>query len=81
MAMVILKILHNYTSEEHPVSQTAIVTYLNDMDIECSRKTVGRNLKYLIGIGLPIKRKNERNGGYYYDHENDNFFKRKIINN
>ena len=74
-----LKILHNYTSIEHPVTQTAIVTYLNDMDIACSRKTVGRNLKYLMDMGLPIKRKNEKNGGYYYDHDNDKFFSRLSI--
>ena len=69
----ILKILYNYTSFEHPVTQTAIVTYLNDMDIDCSRKTVGRNLRYLIDMGLPIERKKAKNGGYYYNHINDNF--------
>lgn len=75
----VLKILHNYTSIEHPVTQTAIVTYLNDMDIACSRKTVGRNLKYLMDMGVPIKRKNVKNGGYYYDYNNDNFFSRLSI--
>ena len=72
----VLKILYNYTSEEFPATQTAIVNYLNDIDVPCSRKTVGRNLKYLIDIGLPIKRKQCKNGGYYYDRENDSFFKR-----
>ena len=70
----ILRILYNYTSFDFPATQTAIVNYLNDIDIQCSRKTVGRNLKYLIDIGLPIKRKHSKYGGYYYDFNNDNFF-------
>lgn len=76
----ILRILHNYTSSEYPATQTTIVNYLNDIDIQCSRKTVGRNLKYLIDCGLPIKRKSSKSGGYYYDFDNDNFFVRTDIN-
>lgn len=73
----ILRILHNYSSADFPVSQTHIVNYLNEIDISCSRKTVGRNLNYLIDCGVPIKRKHSKSGGYYYDFENDSFFKRK----
>ena len=73
----ILRILYAYTSFEYPATQTAIVNYLNDVGIACSRKTVGRNLKYLVEIGVPIKRKCSKRGGYYYDFENDSFFKRK----
>ena len=76
----ILKILYNYTSFDHPATQTAIANYLNDIDIPCTRKTVGRNLKYLIDSGLPIKRRYCKNGGYYYDLENDTFFVRTKIN-
>jgi len=75
----ILRILHNYTSFEYPATQTTIANYLNDIGIPCSRKTVGRNLKYLIDCGVPIKRKACKNGGYYYDFDNDNFFVRKTI--
>lgn len=75
----ILRILYNYTSFDYPATQTNIVNYLNDMDIACTRKTVGRNLKYLICAGAPIKRKAEKNGGYYYDFDNDTFLARKII--
>ena len=75
----ILRILHNYTSFDYPVTQTNIVNYLNEIDIPCSRKTVGRNLKYLIECGVPIKRKNCKNGGYYYDFEDDVFFLRTQI--
>ena len=76
----ILKVLYNFTSFEYPATQTAIVNYLNDIGISCTRKTVGRNLKYLIDSGLPIKRKQCKNGGYYYDLDNDNFFVRTKIN-
>ena len=75
----ILKILYNYTSFAYPATQTTIVNYLNDIDIPCSRKTVGRNIKYLVDIGVPIKRKFSKNGGYYYDFENDSFFTRMNI--
>ena len=74
----ILRILYNYTSFDYPVTQTELVNYLTDIDIPCTRKTVGRNLKYLIDCGVPIKRKYCKNGGYYYDVANDNFFVRKI---
>lgn len=75
----ILRVLYCYTSEDYPVTQTSIAKYLNDLDVECDRKTVGRNLKYLIDAGVPIKRKSGKNGGYYYDIENDKFFERKQI--
>ena len=75
----IFRILHNYTSVNYTVTQTDIVKYLNDIDIPCTRKTVGRNLKYLIDAGVPIKRKSSKNGGYYYDFENDKFLVRKVI--
>ncbi len=73
----VLRVLYNFTSPEFPATQTVIVNYLNDIDVSCSRKTVGRNIKYLINCGVPIKRKCSKNGGYYYDLENDNFFVRK----
>jgi predicted transcriptional regulator len=70
----VLRVLYNYTSYDYPATQTAIVNYLNDLDIACTRKTVGRNIRYLIESGVPIKRRMPKNGGYYYDHKNDRFF-------
>ena len=70
----ILRIVYAYTSTDFPVTQTAIVHYLNDIGIPCCRKTVARNLGYLMDMGVPLKRKAGRNSGYYYDHENDKFF-------
>ena len=52
----ILNVLKRYSSKEFPVSQTAICAYLNDIDIPCERKTVGRNIGYLIEFGYPIKK-------------------------
>ncbi len=75
----ILKVLYSYTSFEYPVTQTSLAEYLNDIEISCDRKTVGRNLRCLMRCGLPIKRKNGKNGGYYYDGENDTFFVRKTM--
>ncbi len=75
--LYILRILYNYTSYDYPVTQTDIAKYLNDIDISCSRKTVGRNLKCLMDGGLPVKRKRKTRGGYYYDQSHDTFFVRK----
>lgn len=72
----VLRVLYNYSSFDYPVTQTHLADYLNDIGVSCTRKTVGRNLKYLIESGVPIKRKYARNGGYYYDFENDRFFVR-----
>ena len=75
----ILRVLYCYTSVENPATQTHIANYLNDIDIPCDRKTVGRNIKYLIDMGLPIIKSNGIKRGYYYDIENDKFFIRKEI--
>ena len=63
--LYVLNILKLYSSEEHPVSQTAICNYLNDIHISCDRKTVGRNIAYLQEFGYPIKKINSK--GYYFD--------------
>ena len=61
----ILNVLKRYSSEEYPVSQTAVCNYLNDIDVPCERKTVGRNIRYLIEYGYPIKKVYGK--GYYLD--------------
>lgn len=75
----VLKVLYNYTSNENPATQTFISDYINDMGIPCDRKTVGRNIKYLTEIGLPIKRSTKNKKGYYYDKSNDNFFNKGVV--
>ena len=71
----ILKVLYNYTSKENCATQTFIANYLRDIGIPCDRKTVGRNIKYLIEIGVPIKKSDKNKNGYYYDKVNDRFFR------
>ena len=74
----ILRILYSFTTAEYTATQTDILHYLNDMGIPCCRKTVKRNIEYLVGMGAPIKRKEGRNGGYYYEHDRDRFLVRRI---
>ena len=60
--LYVLNILKAFSSPESPVTQSAICTYLRDIDLLCDRKTIGRNIKYLIDFGYPIKRTRK---GYY----------------
>lgn len=71
----IMRVLYNYTSNENPATQTFIANYLRDIGVPCDRKTVGRNIKYLIEMGVPIKKSDKNRNGYYYDRTNDKFFK------
>ena len=64
--LYVLNILKALSSAENPVSQTAICNYLNDIRIKCDRKTVGRNIGYLIKFGYPIKSVYRK--GCYLDH-------------
>lgn len=72
----VLNIL-KYTSKECPVTQTQICEYLNDIDISCDRKTVGRNIEYLRQIGYPIERINGK--GVYIDRSKMSETKNKFI--
>ncbi len=73
----ILKILYCYTSADYPATQYHIAHYLNDINIPCDRKTVGRNIQYLIDMGLPICKSRSSKRGYFYDITNDTFFTRR----
>ena len=76
--LYVLNIIKLYSSEEHPVSQTVICNYLNDIKVPCDRKTVGRNITYLQEFGYPIKKVNKK--GYYLDkNEMEQNSKRWII--
>lgn len=63
--LYVLNVLKVYSSKEYPVSQTSICKYLNDINVTCDRKTVGRNIFYLIEFGYPIKKIDGK--GYYID--------------
>lgn len=47
-------ILKKYTSIDNPVSYTVLANYLQAIDRPCDRKTVARNVEYLIADGFPI---------------------------
>lgn len=65
--LYVLNIIKRYSSEENPISQTAICLYLNDIGVPCDRKTVGRNVAYLREFGYPIKKIAGK--GYFLDKE------------
>ena len=44
--------LQKGSSPEHPITQTNIANVINSMGIPCDRKTVGRNIDYLIDFGV-----------------------------
>lgn len=72
-----LNIIKICSSKEHPVTQTAICEYLNDIHVFCDRKTVGRNISYLQDFGYPIKKIEGR--GYYLDREEMKLTKKRWI--
>ena len=53
LIMYVLKILESNTDRNHPMTQTEIAEWLNDV-MPCDRKTVGRNIEALIEMGYPI---------------------------
>ena len=73
--LYVFKVLYCYTSREHTVTQTQITKYLNDCGIPCDRKTVGRNIGYLIGADFPVRRVEGKIPGYYYDRIRNDFMK------
>lgn len=73
----VLNVIKVYSSPEAPVSQTAICNYLNEIDVPCDRKTVGRNIEYLCEFGYPIKKVQGK--GYYLTTEDIQKSKNKLV--
>ena len=63
----IFAVLQKYTSREHQVSFNDIATFLEGKGKSCDRKTVARNVDYLIEDGFPIVKTGD--GKCYYDRE------------
>ena len=63
--LYILDLLEQGTSELNPFSITSITNALNKMGVDCERRTVSRNINYLIAYGKPIVKL--KNGKVYYD--------------
>ena len=63
--LYILDLLEKGTSETRPFSVTHITKALNNLGVQCERRTVSRNIDYLIAYGKPIKKL--KNGRVYYE--------------
>ena len=76
--LYIFKMLYNGSSWDKPLTQSQITNVLNSIGVECSKRTVARNIQYLIDFGLPIIKKKGNKGGYFYLKERDNFFVKEV---
>ena len=65
--LYVLKMLKEGSSKEKPITITAMTHVLNSMGVECERRTIGRNVDYIIEFGEPVVK--IKGGGCYYDHE------------
>ena len=72
--LYIFKLLYNGSSYEKPITSLQITNVLHNMGIDCSQRTIMRNIQYLIDFGLPIFKKKGKKGGYFYYKEKDTFF-------
>ncbi len=66
LILLVLNELNANSDEKHPLTQTQIAKNISGQKFVCDRKTVCRNIKFLIGMGYPIKKK-EKNKGFYMD--------------
>lgn len=57
-----------------PLSYTTVTKVLNGIGVQCDRKTVSRNIGYLIEFGVPIKKLG--NGIFYF--RNDTEYKKLL---
>ena len=65
--LYVLKMLKEGSSKEKPITITSVTKVLNSMGIPCERRTIGRNVDYIIEFGEPVVK--IKGGGCYYDHE------------
>lgn len=63
LIILILKILENENDENHPLTQCKIAQAISEI-FPCDRKTVGRNICFLMKVGYPIKKTSR---GFYLD--------------
>lgn len=59
----VLNILNNESDESNPMTQTRIAEIISDV-YPCDRKTVSRNVRYLIEMGYPIRKTSK---GFYME--------------
>ena len=61
--LLIAKILENESDFQNPMTQTKIANIISEV-YPCDRKTVGRNIRFLINMGYPIVKTHR---GFYMD--------------
>lgn len=64
--LFVLKMLYQGSSKEKPITITNITNVLRSLGVPCDRRTVGRNIDYIMEFGLPVVK--IKGGGCYYDH-------------
>lgn len=65
--LYVLKMLQEGSSKENPTTITSITKVLNSLGVPCERRTVSRNIEYIMEFGYPVVK--IKGGGCYYDHE------------
>ena len=63
LIILILKLLETESDESRPFTQIRIADIISEK-YPCDRKTVGRNIGFLIDVGYPIIKTNK---GFYMD--------------
>ena len=65
--LYVLDMLEKGSSKDKPISILSMTRALNSMGISCERRTISRNVDYLIAYGKPVVK--IKGGGVYYDHD------------
>lgn len=68
--LFILNLLEERTDEQHPMSITDIVEYLDEQDIKAHRRTIMTDIELLIEFGIYIITKEEHGNMFYKSAEN-----------
>ena len=63
--LYVLDMLGKGSSKEKPITITSMAKVLNSIGVPCDRRTISRNVDYLIEYGKPIVK--IRGGGCYFD--------------
>lgn len=66
LILLVLNELSTNSDANHPLTQTQIAKNISGKQFVCDRKTVCRNIKFLIDMGYRIKKK-EKNKGFYME--------------
>ena len=67
--LYVLKMLQEGSSKEKPITYSNMANVLNSMGIAVDRKTIGRNVNYLIEFGYNIIKL--KSGGCYIENEHE----------